>query len=423
MKGSDKVSTGKKILILGNGFDLAHGLPTGYKHFLEFCDRIHAIYTFSTDKNDKTEFFNKFINSWNIDNSIKEEIIEAFDKRTINKIPYEDGTHTIEVNSHNSIIQEIENCLKTNIWYWYFKDLLRDYSLKGVNWIDFESTISEVISFVDRYTENLMIPHSEICETLIRCSKDKDKRQFGLFGNLCKCVYKDTDKWKLIELRERWYYDLECLIRALELYLSHFVENIQINKKLDYITKINPDYVINFNYTNTYERIYHKKEEVFYIHGQCNKDRSIEDNNMVLGIDEYWNIDECSEHTNYAIFKKFVQRIRKRTGVKHYHYIKEIEKIFKSSGNIWAGCADIETNYSDGTSIIYVFGHSLDATDKDILMDFFTSDATAIKIFCKDKGTEGELVAKTIKLMQEKNLINKANQLPPRIEFINQEKL
>ena len=26
------------ILVLGNGFDLAHGLPTGYKDFLRFTD-------------------------------------------------------------------------------------------------------------------------------------------------------------------------------------------------------------------------------------------------------------------------------------------------------------------------------------------------------------------------------------------------
>lgn len=26
------------ILVIGNGFDLAHGLPTKYEHFLEFCE-------------------------------------------------------------------------------------------------------------------------------------------------------------------------------------------------------------------------------------------------------------------------------------------------------------------------------------------------------------------------------------------------
>ena len=30
---------GKKILLIGNGFDLAHGLPTKYTDFLGFVER------------------------------------------------------------------------------------------------------------------------------------------------------------------------------------------------------------------------------------------------------------------------------------------------------------------------------------------------------------------------------------------------
>ena len=29
-----------KILLIGNGFDLAHGLPTAYKDFLKYCTDI-----------------------------------------------------------------------------------------------------------------------------------------------------------------------------------------------------------------------------------------------------------------------------------------------------------------------------------------------------------------------------------------------
>lgn len=31
------------ILVVGNGFDLAHGLPTKYGDFFEFCRRIDSI--------------------------------------------------------------------------------------------------------------------------------------------------------------------------------------------------------------------------------------------------------------------------------------------------------------------------------------------------------------------------------------------
>ena len=411
---------GKKILILGNGFDLAHGLPTGYKQFLEFCYCLNSIYTFE-NKGNNDEFYNRYIKELDTHDLIKNELKEVFDSRSVTFQNYQDGTRAIEVSSSNIVVEEIRNCLKNNIWFWFFYNLFQSNLLKGINWIDFESEISNVISFVDRNIEDLMTPCTEIYEQMI--FRHKDIKQINIFGNLCKNLYENKGKWRLLELREQWYCDLECLIRALELYLSYFVERIPIDRKIEYISDINPDYVITFNYTNTYERIYHKNEEVFYIHGRCMQERMAEENNMVLGIDEYWKDDECDEHTNFAIFKKFVQRIRKKTGVNHYRYMKEVEKIFSESGVVWSGNIDKYTTYSDGTSVVYVFGHSLDVTDKDVLKIFFESNETAIKIFCKDKGAEGELIAKMIKIIHEKTLIEKSNQLPPRVEFINQERL
>lgn len=32
------------ILVFGNGFDFAYGLPTKYGDFLEFCERINGNY-------------------------------------------------------------------------------------------------------------------------------------------------------------------------------------------------------------------------------------------------------------------------------------------------------------------------------------------------------------------------------------------
>ena len=77
---SDK---GKTILILGNGFDLAHGLPTKYSNFLDFCWRVECIWTYG-DVNDQTtieNFKNKYIDGWKIDSTIKEGILEEFAER------------------------------------------------------------------------------------------------------------------------------------------------------------------------------------------------------------------------------------------------------------------------------------------------------------------------------------------------------
>ena len=90
---------------------------------------------------------------------------------------------------------------------------------------------------------------------------------------------------------------------------------------------------MNFNYTNTYERTYSINEEkpkVFHVHGECNAGKTMEDNNMVLGIDEYLKDERKDIHTNFSIFKKFVQRIRKRTGAGIYTIFEEVEYLYKN---------------------------------------------------------------------------------------------
>ena len=34
--------------MIGNGFDLAHGLPTSYKNFLKFCEIINNFFLYQT---------------------------------------------------------------------------------------------------------------------------------------------------------------------------------------------------------------------------------------------------------------------------------------------------------------------------------------------------------------------------------------
>ena len=35
-----------EILLIGNGFDLEHDLPTSYPDFLKFCEKARRIYTY-----------------------------------------------------------------------------------------------------------------------------------------------------------------------------------------------------------------------------------------------------------------------------------------------------------------------------------------------------------------------------------------
>lgn len=64
-----------EILIIGNGFDLEHDLPTSYGSFLEFCKIVISCGTNGSNKIRK-----KAQNNWNVDKQIKERVLSVFKK-------------------------------------------------------------------------------------------------------------------------------------------------------------------------------------------------------------------------------------------------------------------------------------------------------------------------------------------------------
>ncbi|MDE6663110.1 MAG: bacteriophage abortive infection AbiH family protein [Lachnospiraceae bacterium] len=413
---------GKKILILGNGFDLAHGLPTKYSHFLEFCQKFEMLWNNEKNKNnkiigvDKTQQFERWLS---------DELIRTFFEPACHNKPimrsnkgYIDGT----LDYYE--LSEIHALLVDNVWFEYFKELYSTNCMKGENWIDFESEIRFIVKEVDQESLSLTKLWDNVIDKAIapygntklnifknRLKFDKYMQRKGLNSK-----YKITIR----DFREKAFEDLERLTRVLEFYLAAFVEKIPVREEIPEISSLNPDYVINFNYTDTYERIY-KKGEVYHIHGKADVNHSAEDNNMVLGIDEYWLGNDRDERTNFTIFKKFAQRIQKHTGNESYRYLYEMQKLFKAGEHSCSDNVDLLKEHPDWVSYVYVFGHSLDVTDKDILSGFIGDDSTSVTVYCKDKGTEGELIANTIKLIGEEKLLAKSNHLPTKLDYIIQQ--
>ena len=410
----------KIIFILGNGFDLAHGLPTKYSHFLDFCKRVERIWQYDLGSGNLNMFKENYIDGWETNELISSAIETAFRNRKVTR-DKEDG---YDVISDNADLTEIYHLLEDNVWYRYFTALYKDNSLRGENWIDFEFEIRSVIREIDQHATSL----TDLIENVLKEARGSSgNSKLDTFKGLLK-FDKYIERKKLSsdhaatvrDFREKAYEDLENLTRALELYLSVFVEKIPINNRIPEISNITPDYVINFNYTNTYQRIY-GKGKVYHIHGRADAKRPAKDNNMVLGIDEYWLGNERDERTNFTIFKKFAQRIQKRTGNESYQYLKEVRKLFKSGHNIWTGGGDMSKHHPDGVSYVYVFGHSLDVTDKDILSSFIGDESTYVIVYCRDKGTEGELIANTISLISEERLLEKSNHIPTKLDYIIQQ--
>ena len=76
---------------------------------------------------------------------------------------------------------------------------------------------------------------------------------------------------------------------------------------------------------------------------------------MVLGINEYLNNDRKDSDNKFYMFKKFYQRIMKETDSSYQDVLEYIETLKPDP-------RDREGLYH----YLYIFGHSLDITDKDI---------------------------------------------------------
>lgn len=366
-----------RYLVLGNGFDLAHGLKTRYTDFL--------MYVIERDK----ALYNNYVqNNSNVD------------------IEY------IETNNSDEYISEK---IKNNIWLNYFVVLYRDKLIRGENWIDFELEISYIIENFDRKAKSKLEYIYELKEL-----NNDDKKMlyfYNLYGILhaSKDVY-NVKKQTYQELIKNLSNDLDNLILAFEYYLQNEVEDKDVlfySPDIKALGKING--ILNFNYTTTYKRVYQDLSNtlVHYIHGKVANENG---NNMVLGVNEYWEGSEADKHTDFNIFKKFVQRVMKDTGTDYRKWIYEATENGKSYENKRA-----ITSYKDlGLSEVYIFGHSLDCTDRDLLMELFENDNIVVNIYYKDKVHQADLIAAVVKMISEEKFIKQYQQYPQRIKFIHQ---
>ena len=433
-----KNSTPKKILIIGNGFDLAHGLPTRYSDFLEFAKRLMYIYTCLRNVTEE-EFYKDNIDSWGkkeftdtASDLLKEKLVVIFRNRKPNDINSSNNLLTYIPDVHvNERLDLFHEYLTDNVWYNYILDLYISNQINGENWIDFESEIAFIIKTIDNAHDSLSQVLDDIERNRLDPAKiDKETKEKMLhFKRSCSACLHDSvgnilNRNTVRDIRTKLYDDLEKLILAFEIYLTDIVEDIPISIHIPAIEAINPDYVISFNYTKTYEKHYIKKNQqtkVCYIHGVCDKNRKPENNNMVLGIDEYLPEEKRTEQVDFCIFKKFVQRIRKHNDVSYASWAAEIENDEPVVHETDYYREIIKRLLEHTVTDVFIFGHSLNVTDKDILRRFLISPNTCIHIFARDKASEGELIANLIRITDEETVIKKSTMNPPMIEFLKLE--
>ncbi|MBD5467931.1 MAG: hypothetical protein HDR21_07250 [Lachnospiraceae bacterium] len=423
------------ILVIGNGFDLAHGLPTKYGDFLEFVKVIRQVVKIENRGTCADVEWGK------IHPQIKELIIQ------------------INMNLSKEILFEMQRCnelLDQNTWIDYF--LQCNTHLKE-NWIDFEIEIGKVIRSIERdmkkynCNENSTVHKSSV-------SFLEKRFVYDLQGMECARVNKAYEEIKRMEESEgrRWNftkkidyvnkykknhpidsskeeftykqmitnleYDLDRLICALEIYIDIFVTNVPIDYKNSDIDGLKLDHVLSFNYSNTFERIYgdgkEKQIEYDYIHGKAGIDNKIE-SNVVLGIDEYLSKNKRNKEINFIAFKKYYQRIYKGTGCRYKDWIYEIKEGCKITESKLQKLYPIQipfNKFSDHMQHnIYIFGHSLDVTDKDILKELILNDNVYTTIFYLDRKDLRNKITNLVLVIGQDELIRRTGGSTKTIEF------
>lgn len=360
------------VLLLGNGFDLHHKLPTKYDNFLHTVDFLCNNYS-----NELTKIGDVFGNEelQKQDNFIKNCYY-------VHKNVYD----TIELEE-DKIIKIIE-LTKNNLW---FKYLLKSFN-KDIGWIDFEKEIAVVVNNFRFFLDNTDVTLKNNGSNVYIINQFKffyttlSQNYVGRLGRINpeyiveyplhsgeKILDKEKIASKLVE-------ELTDLALALKMYLHCFVENslLLIKREKDFkrseiISYI--DKVISFNYTNTCEKLYHVNE-VFHIHGNV-------DNDIVLGINPDKYDEKTTLDTSFIDFKKYYQRTKFATD---YEYLNWINSVILDKNAL---------NSNDFSLII--MGHSLDITDEDILVKLFRK-ANDIIIFYHDKIAKNTYIKNIIKM-------------------------
>ncbi len=403
------------ILVIGNGFDLAHGLPTKYGDFLEFCNKASKIYTLVEGRSTEL-YISENLDGWEISSEIKEILKNAFINRKLNRKPAENGNYCEVFSTNNNSLDEFYSYIKDNVWVEYF---LNCDSYIGENWIDFEMEISRVIQSLDQLREvtrnslDLQEVHQEkqkILMHLLKASNGSLQKDYGSIKGIDNYV-------QFLNV------ELERLIRALEIYIAEFIAKISISLRNSDIGQLAIGHVLSFNYSDTYKKIYgaNKKIRYDYIHGIANINNALRSNNMVLGIDEYLSIERRDKEIEFIAFKKYYQRIFKGTGCEYKEWLFEVKEKSKTIESELRHQYPIQIPFekftNDTKNYLYIFGHSLDITDKDIFRDLILNDNVYTTIFYYNKNDLSSKIANLVKVLGQDELIKRTGGSTKTIEF------
>ena len=345
-----------RIIIIGNGFDLAHGLKTKYEDFIdwyqkEWVEKLKNCYN-DNASDELCEFkifqydWDNFFRFYHCENISWDELIE-----TIN-----DNPQLLSFTS-SRFLEAITRCIEKNNWVDIEKEY---YNLLSK---DFESSDNDSIEQLNRELEclknNLIVYLNEVEKGLIN--------EYIIDNNIKEKIFEPINPRDIsIEAKEKFEFFKNNRL-AHDSHYKSLLNKYNTYKSLKDIDQRNskelylPDSILllNFNYTKTAD-LYLPKEDIFkvnHIHGKLSNPQSI-----IFGYG-----DELDDN-----YKKLLKD-------NNNEYLKNIKSINYLN----------YTNYREMLSYIesapyqiYIMGHSCGLSDKTLLNTLFEhKNCVSIKPF------------------------------------------
>jgi hypothetical protein len=333
-----------RLVIIGNGFDLAHGLKTSYRDFL-------------------LDYLKKTIDKVIREHHHEDDLWDVSTSRNY-EAPKSDWLDRFD--NFKELKEHAESILvKFKFKGSFFKEVCKDVENK--NWVDIENL------FYKSLTEIIFKPESHN-------AKDEVEELYSEFNQLKKLLIQYIQyESGSYELKR----DMEGKIHNILGRNLHELSKTGLKLSLEDSDEIDKTILLNFNYTSIVEQymkeLNGKRFDEIKIHGNVN-----EENSIVFGFGDdldkhYKEIEELNVNRYFEYIKSF-----------KYFQNTEYQKLINF---IKAGRFEV-----------YVLGHSLGLSDRTMLNQIFESKyMVRVKMFYYEHDGTDDFVDKTYEISRHFN--------------------
>jgi hypothetical protein len=344
-----------RIILIGNGFDLAHGLKTSYKHFID--------------------------DFWE---TRKEKVISYHAKRSRNySFIYEDDI--INIRSHLEFTYLPKDTNRKG--YDWFNDLFNTGRAEVINGILLESKITHKNTFLKTISiknsiQNWVDVEEEYYLALNRCLQNEDHNLIEQLNKEFLMIQTALEEYLKIQTTNQPSKSIQ-----IEQWIYWPLVHDDIPREL-IVKNLNNILYLNFNYTST-EKLYIKNsDKVIHIHGELDNP----ENPIVFGYG-----DELDDKY------KLIEQMNDNDYLENIKSIKYLET---------RNYKDLLAFMDSDKYQIYVMGHSCGISDRTLLNTLFEHEnCFSIKVFYHDRedGTDNysDIIRNISRNFTKKSLMRK----------------